>query len=103
MQAMGSDQLRALLRELNPGDRRLLECRIVDGWRYGEIAAHLGDHAMLWRTGCVGCERICGRRPRRSGPEASPEANRQGRWDCRPSTAELAGKRMPCNHRSCPL
>jgi DNA-directed RNA polymerase specialized sigma24 family protein len=42
MQAMGSDRLRALLGELNPGDRTLLECRIVDGWRYGDIAAHLG-------------------------------------------------------------
>src|ERR1035437_1164917 len=42
MQTMGSDRLRALLGELNPGDRTLLECRIVDGWRYGDIAVHLG-------------------------------------------------------------
>jgi DNA-directed RNA polymerase specialized sigma24 family protein len=41
MQAMGSDRLRALLGELNPDDRRLLECRIVDGWHYGDIAVHL--------------------------------------------------------------
>src|ERR1039458_2425287 len=32
MQAMGSDRLRALLRDLADDDRRLLECRIVDGW-----------------------------------------------------------------------
>ena len=48
MQAMGSDQLRALLRNLAVDDRRLLECRIVDGWRYGEIAVHLGvPHDVL--------------------------------------------------------
>ena len=35
------DRLRALLLDLTADDRRLLECRIVDGWRYGEIAAHL--------------------------------------------------------------
>ena len=39
VQAMGSDQLRALLRDLQVDDRRLLECRIVDGWRYADIAA----------------------------------------------------------------
>jgi DNA-directed RNA polymerase specialized sigma24 family protein len=39
---MGSDQLRAILRDLQADDRRLLECRIVDGWQYGDIAAHLG-------------------------------------------------------------
>jgi DNA-directed RNA polymerase specialized sigma24 family protein len=37
-----SDRLRALLRDLADDDRILLECRIVDGWRYGDIAAHLG-------------------------------------------------------------
>ena len=42
MEAMGSDQLRAILRDLQADDRRLLECRIVDGWQYGDIAAHLG-------------------------------------------------------------
>jgi DNA-directed RNA polymerase specialized sigma24 family protein len=42
MQAMGSDRLRDLLRDLRADDRRLLECRIVDGWRYGDIAVHLG-------------------------------------------------------------
>ena len=42
MQAMGSDRLRALLRDLRADDRRLLECRIVDGWHYSEIAVHLG-------------------------------------------------------------
>jgi DNA-directed RNA polymerase specialized sigma24 family protein len=41
MQAMGSDRLRALLRDLAPDDRILLESRIVDGWNYGVIAAHL--------------------------------------------------------------
>ena len=35
------DRLRALLGELNPGDRRLLECRIVDGWHYSDIAVRL--------------------------------------------------------------
>jgi DNA-directed RNA polymerase specialized sigma24 family protein len=48
MQAIGSDRLRALLRDLRADDRRLLECRIVDGWRYGDIAAHLGvPHDVL--------------------------------------------------------
>jgi DNA-directed RNA polymerase specialized sigma24 family protein len=48
MRAMGSDHLRALLRDLRADDRRLLECRIVDGWRYGDIAAHLGvPHDVL--------------------------------------------------------
>src|SRR5664280_2863097 len=42
---------------------------------------------MFWRTGCVGCERICGGRRRRSEPEASREANGQGRSDWRASTA----------------
>jgi DNA-directed RNA polymerase specialized sigma24 family protein len=36
------DQLRALLRDLHADDRRLLECRIVDGWQYGDIAVRLG-------------------------------------------------------------
>ena len=36
------DRFRALLRDLAPDDRALLECRIVDGWRYADIAAHLG-------------------------------------------------------------
>ena len=36
------DRLRALLRDLADDDRILLECRIVDGWRYRDIAAHLG-------------------------------------------------------------
>jgi DNA-directed RNA polymerase specialized sigma24 family protein len=36
------DRLRALLRNLAVDDRILLECRIVDGWQYGDIAAHLG-------------------------------------------------------------
>ena len=42
MQTMGSDRLRALLQDLRADDRRLLECRIVNSWRYGDIAAHLG-------------------------------------------------------------
>jgi DNA-directed RNA polymerase specialized sigma24 family protein len=37
-----SDRLRALLRDLADDDRRLLESRIVDGWRYADIAVHLG-------------------------------------------------------------
>jgi DNA-directed RNA polymerase specialized sigma24 family protein len=37
-----SDRLRALLRNLADDDRRLLEHRIVDGWRYADIAVHLG-------------------------------------------------------------
>jgi DNA-directed RNA polymerase specialized sigma24 family protein len=36
------DRLRAILRGLADDDRILLECRIVDGWRYADIAAHLG-------------------------------------------------------------
>ena len=35
------DRLRKLLRDLLPDDRSLLECRIVEGWHYGDIAAHL--------------------------------------------------------------
>ena len=35
------DRLRLLLRDLAPDDRAMLECRIVDGWRYAEIAARL--------------------------------------------------------------
>jgi DNA-directed RNA polymerase specialized sigma24 family protein len=35
------DRLRALLRDLADDDRILLECRIVDGWHYRDIAAHL--------------------------------------------------------------
>jgi DNA-directed RNA polymerase specialized sigma24 family protein len=37
-----SDRLHALLQDLAPDDPRLLEHRIVDGWRYADIAAHLG-------------------------------------------------------------
>ena len=36
------DRLRDLLRNLADDDCRLLEHRIVDGWRYGDIAVHLG-------------------------------------------------------------
>ena len=42
MRATGSDRLRSLLRNLLADDRILLECRIVDGWPYGDIAVHLG-------------------------------------------------------------
>jgi DNA-directed RNA polymerase specialized sigma24 family protein len=41
MQAMGSDRLRALLQDLRADDRALLDCRIVDGWRYADIAVRL--------------------------------------------------------------
>jgi DNA-directed RNA polymerase specialized sigma24 family protein len=41
MRAMGSDRLRALLRDLADDDRKLLDCRFVDGWHYGDIAALL--------------------------------------------------------------
>jgi DNA-directed RNA polymerase specialized sigma24 family protein len=37
-----SDRLHALLQDLADDDRILLECRIVDGWRYADIAVHLG-------------------------------------------------------------
>jgi DNA-directed RNA polymerase specialized sigma24 family protein len=53
-----SDRLRAILRDLADDDRILLECRIVDGWRYADIAAHLGvprdalaDRVCRLRTG----------------------------------------------------
>jgi DNA-directed RNA polymerase specialized sigma24 family protein len=36
-----SDRLRALLRNLADDDRILLEHRIVDGWRYADIAVRL--------------------------------------------------------------
>ena len=42
MQAMGRDRLRVLLQDVATDDRILLECRIVDGWRYADIAVHLG-------------------------------------------------------------
>ena len=42
MQTMGSNRLRALLQDLRADDRPLPECRIVDGWRYADIAVHLG-------------------------------------------------------------
>jgi DNA-directed RNA polymerase specialized sigma24 family protein len=42
MRATGSDRLRALLLDLPVDDRALLDCRIVDGWRYADIAVHLG-------------------------------------------------------------
>src|ERR1035441_2662494 len=29
-------------RDLAPDEPALLECRIVDGWQYGDIAVHLG-------------------------------------------------------------
>jgi DNA-directed RNA polymerase specialized sigma24 family protein len=41
MHATGIERLRALLRDLAPDDRAVLECRIVDEWHYGDIAAHL--------------------------------------------------------------
>ena len=48
MQIMGTDRLRDLLRDLRADDRALLECRIVDGWNYGDIAVHLGvPHNVL--------------------------------------------------------
>jgi DNA-directed RNA polymerase specialized sigma24 family protein len=37
-----SDRLRVLLQDLTVDDRILLECRIVDGWRYADIALRLG-------------------------------------------------------------
>src|ERR1035437_5720974 len=51
-----------------------------------------GCHVMFWRTGCFACGRTCGGRRRRWEPEASPEATRQERSGCPPSTAEVAGK-----------
>ena len=42
MELMGSDRLRAILRDLSVDDRALLECRIVDGWQYADIAVHFG-------------------------------------------------------------
>ena len=42
MQVMESDRLRALLWDLAADDLALLECRIVDGWHYRDIAVHLG-------------------------------------------------------------
>lgn len=35
-------RLRGLIRELPSEDRFLLECRIVDGWNYADIAARVG-------------------------------------------------------------
>jgi len=36
------DRFLALLGALTADDRILLECRIVDGWQYNDIAANLG-------------------------------------------------------------
>jgi DNA-directed RNA polymerase specialized sigma24 family protein len=48
MRAMGSDRFRDLLLDLADDDRILLECRIVDGWRYGDIEVYLGvPHDVL--------------------------------------------------------
>jgi DNA-directed RNA polymerase specialized sigma24 family protein len=41
MHATGSDRFRDLLQDLRADDRALLESRIVDGWNYGDISAHL--------------------------------------------------------------
>ena len=41
MRATGSDRFHDLLRDLRADDRRLLECRFVEGWHYTDIAAHL--------------------------------------------------------------
>jgi hypothetical protein len=41
MQVAESDPLRSLLRELASDDRILLECRIVEGWHYVDIAVRL--------------------------------------------------------------
>jgi hypothetical protein len=46
-------------------------------------------HAMLWRTGSVGCGRFCGGRRGRPDPKGG------GRSDCSPSRAELVGKPVP--------
>src|ERR1039458_344656 len=92
MQAIGSDRLLTLLRELATDDRRLLECRIVDGWRYADIAVHLGvprdvlvDRVRRLRTDLR-------RKERRSESESSPEANRRERLCCAPATTDVAGK-----------
>lgn len=42
MRATGIDRFHDLLQDLADDDRRLLECRIVDGWPYTDIAVHLG-------------------------------------------------------------
>ena len=39
---MRPDRFRILLRDLTADDRILLECRIVDGWQYNDIATRLG-------------------------------------------------------------
>ena len=35
------DQLLDLVQHMNEFDRVLLECRVVDGWSYHDIAVHL--------------------------------------------------------------
>ena len=48
MHTMGNYRLRARLLDVPVGDRALPDCRIVDGWRYGDIAVHLGvPHDVL--------------------------------------------------------
>ena len=50
-----------------------------------------GCPATPWWTGCIGCERICGGRRRRSGPGRAG-GERAGALGLRLSTAEAAGK-----------
>src|ERR1035437_1349114 len=66
------DRLRALLRDMAPDDRALLDCRIVDGWHYRDIAAHLGVSRGVLVDRDVACGPTCGGRRRHSEPEASP-------------------------------
>lgn len=39
---MRPDRFHALLGDLTVDERILLECRVVDGWQYSEIATRLG-------------------------------------------------------------
>src|ERR1035441_8131612 len=62
---------------------------------------------MFWRTGCIGCGRICGGRRRRSKRERAG-GEQAVRSDCAASAAELAGatvsqgNEQDSQDRSCP-
>src|ERR1017187_4046812 len=62
MQASGSDRLRALVWDLRADDRILLEFRIVDRWRYADIADHLGVPRGVLADRCTACRPTCGGR-----------------------------------------
>jgi hypothetical protein len=77
MHVMGDDRLRAVLRDLQADDLRLLECQIVDGWQYSDIAGPpRGATRCFGATARTDCERTCdagegARSPERAGVDGA--------------------------------